>query len=254
MNTFNNDPFNKATTTYQGGKPPVKPFTWSYSRLKNFNTCPSRYNHYDVLKDVVEEKSEALTYGDEVHAAMAKRISRGTPLPPALEGFEPHAAKVLEGSLHNPNVRVLVERKYAIRKDYTPCGYFDKDVWYRAVADALRLQGAVALLVDWKTGGQPNNERKVREIIPQLWLACAAVFAHHPEVNAMVAKFVWLDHHAETTLKIYRHQMKDFWDHILPEVAKLQEAHLTNNFPPKPSGLCRDFCGVQSCEYHGVGN
>jgi hypothetical protein len=244
---------NSAVTTYHGSKP-VKAFTWSFSRLKNYKTCPSRYNHYDVLKDVVEEKSEQLVYGDEVHAAMAKRVSRGTPLPPSIEGFEHHATKLLKGSLHNTDVKLLVERKYAIREDYSPCGYFDKDVWYRAVCDALRLQGKVGLLVDWKTGGQPGNERKVAEIIPQLWLAGAAVFAHHPEVDALVAKFVWLDHNAETVLRIYRHQMPAFWEQILPEVATLKQAHADNAFPPKPSGLCRAFCGVQSCEYFGIGN
>jgi uncharacterized protein Usg len=246
--------FNTATTTYQGGKPAEKPFTWSFSRLKNYNTCPKRYFHYDVAKDVPpEEKSEALVYGDEVHAAMAKRVSRGTPLPPAIESFEKHVTKLLDGSLHNPKVKILTERKYAIRKNLTPCGYFDKDVWYRAVADALRVQDNVALLVDWKTGGKPNDVRKVAEIIPQLWLATAAVFAHHPEVQGVGAKFVWLDHDAETKLKIMREQMPAFWEHIAPNLQALEQAHKENNFPPKPSGLCREFCGVTSCEFYGIG-
>ena len=58
-----------------------KPFSWSYSRLKNFETCPKRHWHVDINKDAKEEDSEQLQWGNAVHKALADRIAKGTSLP-----------------------------------------------------------------------------------------------------------------------------------------------------------------------------
>ena len=51
-----------------------KPFAWSYSRLKNFESCPKRHWHLDIQKDIKEEEGEALLWGNVVHKALADRV------------------------------------------------------------------------------------------------------------------------------------------------------------------------------------
>ena len=36
-----------------------KSFAWSYSKLKNFETCPKRSWHLDVARDIKEPEGEA---------------------------------------------------------------------------------------------------------------------------------------------------------------------------------------------------
>ena len=57
---------------------------WSYSALKNFETCAKRYYHYNVAKDVREPESEQLLAGNQLHAHFEARISKGVPLPAGL--------------------------------------------------------------------------------------------------------------------------------------------------------------------------
>jgi hypothetical protein len=33
----------------------------------------------------------------------------------------------------------------------------------------------------------------------------------------------------------------------------MQKAVRTNNFPPRPSGLCKRHCAVTGCQYYGKG-
>src|SRR5262245_21588970 len=75
--------------------PKQKAFSWSPSKLKNFEDCPRRYFEVDVLKKYpAQERSEHLIWGDAVHAAMANRLRDGTPLPDDMD-FEKWIEKVL---------------------------------------------------------------------------------------------------------------------------------------------------------------
>ena len=47
-----------AVTTTFDGKAVVKPFSWSYSRLKNYEACPKKHYHLDIKKDLPPEESE----------------------------------------------------------------------------------------------------------------------------------------------------------------------------------------------------
>ena len=55
----------------------VKPrgFAWSWSKLKNFETCAHRYAEVDLRKSTEEVKSQELARGDALHAAMYSRVA-----------------------------------------------------------------------------------------------------------------------------------------------------------------------------------
>lgn len=228
-----------------------KPFAWSYSRLKNFETCPKRHWHVDINKDVKEEEGEALLWGNEVHKALANRIAKNIALPAGMDKYERWIQKVVTGQ-GNPGVQVFVEQQLAINADFGKTAWFPSDAkragtgdpWYRGIGDVIKIVGPVALIVDWKTG-------KILEDSQQLALMAACVFAHYPEVMKVRSVFVWLKDDAETKQDFHRNEMAAMWKHLWPRIEALKNAHDTTTYPAKPGPLCRRFCPVTACPHHG---
>jgi len=220
-----------------GGKP--KPFTWSYSKLKNYETCPKRYYNIDVAKKFKEEESDQLSYGNNLHKALAEAIDGKKPLPPSFQKLQPWVDRVATGT-----GKVLVEQQLAITADFTPTTWFGDDVWFRGVVDVLKIVGPVALVMDWKTG-------KILEDGVQLALFAQCVFSHHPEVQKIRTEFIWLKEDAKTRADFSRADMVSVWGGLMPRVQMLKNAHASMEFPPKPQGLCKRYCPVSSCPHYG---
>jgi hypothetical protein len=231
------------TLVTTGGKP--KNFAWSYSKLKNYDSCPKRYYNVDVAKLVREEESESLQYGNAVHKALADAISGKQPLQPTFSHLQKWVDRVtggIEGA-------IVVEQQLAIRKDFGPTTWFGHDAWYRGIADVIKAIGEpgqrVAVVIDWKTG-------KILEDGVQLALMAACVFAHNPDIQKIRTEFVWLKEDATTRADFTRDDLASVWNGVLPRVAALEQAHKNVDFPPKPGNLCRRYCPVTSCPHHGV--
>ena len=217
----------------------IRPFAWSYSKLTAFETCPRRYHETQVLKNWGEERSEQLTWGDEVHEAMARAL-RGTPLPSSMSVYQPWLDKVLR----TPG-ELLVECKWAITRDFKPTPWFSNKVWLRSIADAVKLDDNVALVVDWKTGKSRNSDEV------QLILTSLMMFIQFPKLLRVRSDFVWLQEDSQTTQVIDRHEAADRWAEIMPRVERLRQATDDENFPPMPNPFCRKYCAVKTCEYWG---
>ena len=216
-----------------------KSFAWSYSKLKNFESCPKRHWHLDVAKDVKDEESEHILYGNAVHKALADAISGKADLPKPFSHLQGWVDKVRNG-----DARVLVEQQLAITKDLGPTEWFGKDAWYRGIADVIKIFGSVAAVLDWKTG-------KIQEDGVQLALMAQCVFAHHPEIQKIRTEFIWLKEDATTRADFVRSDMVGVWAGLLPRVTTLENANIGANFPPKPGSLCRKWCPVSQCPHHG---
>jgi hypothetical protein len=218
-----------------------KPFTWSYSRLKNFESCPKKHWHVDIAKDIKEDESQALAEGYRVHDAFAKRLGdKRKPLPDDLQKFEKYCAKLeaSPGDIH-------VENKLALTRDFGACGFFDGSVWFRAVGDVIKVHGDVALIVDWKTG-------RIVEDSVQLALSAACVFAKYPEVKKIRSRFVWLKEDAQTDEDFAPDDMPAMWKSLWPRIEALERAHNMTEYPARESGLCRNWCPVRSCPFNGA--
>lgn len=221
--------------------PTAKAWSWSYSKLKNYRTCPRRYYDIDIQKLYGEESSPALDFGNKVHKAWEDRIGKGIPFDPEFANYEEAALRLL-----NVPGKIMVEQQLAIRQDLAPCSWFDKQTWYRSKADFLAVNGVVALAIDYKTG-------KILEDAEQLALMAECVFSHYPEVQAVRTEYWWLADDAATKEIFYRNKRADTWARILPKVNELKNAHDTTTFPPKPNGLCRKHCIVTGCPNYGKG-
>lgn len=220
-------------------------FSWSYSRLKNFRTCPKRHYHCDIAKDFKEDESEHLIWGNKVHKALADSIGKGVKLPEEMLGYKQWVERIAR--LRDMGFSVKVEQKLAMTEDFKPTSFFDNKAWFRGVADVLAIRAPLAVSFDWKTG-------RLVEDIEQLALSASLVFAHYPNVDQLGATYIWLADDDETVEKYSRDGMLPTWNAVLPQVKVMAQAAKDLNYPPKPSGLCKRFCPVTSCPHYGRGS
>jgi hypothetical protein len=194
-----------------------------------------------VQKNWPEEDSEQLIYGNRVHEAMAAAL-RGGSLPAEHQLYQPWINKI-----NRTAGELMVECKWGLTADFKPTPWMSSKVWLRAIADAVKLDKDVALVVDWKTGKSQNADPV------QLMLTSLVMFCHFPQLQCVRSDFVWLQEDDHTTQVLYRNEVADTWADILPRVKQLEQATDDNEFPPKPGRFCRSWCPVKSCEYWGKG-
>jgi hypothetical protein len=222
-----------------------KPFTWTYSKLKNFEACQFKHQQVDLLKTFQEAESDELREGNQTHEAMKLAIEKGQPLPEKFERWQYWVDRLTPKS----NETALVELKLAITRDLKPCGYFADDVWFRCVVDLFKLSAmpsgrTLGLAVDYKTG-------KIIEDSVQLALSAQSLFVHYPQVKAIRTDFIWLKFdNAQTTETFTPADMASLWEVVLPRVEAMEYAYNHNLYVPMPGRLCRKWCPVSSCEYY----
>ena len=218
------------------------PIAWSYSRLHGFEDCPRRYKETQVSKNWPEPKSDLLQWGDAVHAAMAKALRTGEPLPTIFKLFQHWIDKVVR-----TDGELLIEDdcRWAITREFYPTTWFSKQVWLRCIADAVKLDPPVALVVDWKAGKSLNADPI------QLQLTSLMILLQFPEVQCVRSDFVWLQEDTQTTQVLFRNEAADAWAEIMPRVKRFENAVINDNFPPQPGRFCKRWCQVKSCEYWG---
>lgn len=218
-----------------------KPFNWTYSKLKNFETCPKRYYETDVIKSVPFQDTDHTLLGKAIHDALAKRIEKGTPLPRGMEFLEKYALEVLASKGD-----IRVEQKMGFNRQFGPSEFFAGNVWCRAIADVVILapDKVVAVAIDWKNG-------KIVEDSVQLAIIAQCLFSNFPQLQYVQTKFVWFQENAETVQGFTRADLAGMWPSLYPRVLALESAHKTTTFPATPMGLCKRYCDVFSCPHNG---
>jgi hypothetical protein len=228
----------------------AKAFSWSFSKLKAYEVCPRRYEATDLRKTVEEQRSQALDRGDALHAAMYARIVGAAPLPPEFIYMETWATK-LTGLLH-PFQVIQGELKLSLSKDGKPTGFFERATWVRGLVDYFRLvptevkNADFGHVVDFKTGKPPKIWDGT-----QLLINAHLIFAHYKSVQKLRVDYLWTEYNDTTHEMFTRAEAQKGFAGLLPRVNTMEQAHTDNKFPPKPGGLCYEYCPVVSCEYHG---
>lgn len=224
----------------------VKPPAWSYSSITLFDQCPKKYYHLRVAKDIKEPDSEAMMYGKDVHTAAENFMRDGIPVPEKYAFMRPllDKLKAIPGDKHC-EIKMGLKR---VDGRLVACGFFDKDVWYRGVADLIIVnkEKGEARVIDYKTG----KSAKYADT-KQLALMAACVFAHFPEVKKVKAgllfvvssEFVKTDYSAESGFTIFSEL-----DEVL---ASRDVAYETEVFNPKRNFSCKAWCPVLICPHNG---
>lgn len=209
---------------------------WTFSSLDKFVTCPKQYYHLRVARDFVDPPSPQKDWGDLVHRCLEMYVKEGKPLPKGMTQWKSFVDKLLRlpGD-------VYTEEPFAIDRNFQPCEW--DDAWSRGIADLFILHNDRAVVLDYKTGKRKDSD--------QLCLYALYVFAHHPQVEFVHTCFAWLKDQKVDKQTFHRSEISDLWAKFLPIVSRLEIAHDKNQWPPRPSGLCRRWCPVLSCEHNG---
>lgn len=216
------------------GQLPMNP-AWTYSQLDSFESCPKKFFHLKVAKDVVEPPSVHTEWGTKVHTAFEDAVNKALPLPEGMTQWQSLAHKIcaLPGDK-------LTEHKFAIDKNFAPTDW--KTAWSRGIADLVVIHGSKAAVLDYKTGKRKPSE--------QLDLYANYVYHHFPSVTSVRIGYVWLKDRRIDWKSTTVDSVITTWQTLLPRVRKLESAYERQSWPARPSGLCRGWCPVLSCEFN----
>ena len=142
------------------------------------------------------------------------------------------------------------ELKLGVKKEngrLVACDYFDREVWFRGIADLVILHGNRAFVLDYKTG----KSAKYADL-RQIALMAAALFLKHDEIETAKGALAFVvpdiivreTYRRENALDIF-----SLYHEVLEQRAVSYE---TNVWNPKPNGLCGKWCGAKSCEHNGA--
>lgn len=213
---------------------------WSYSSLKTFQQCPKKYYHLKVAKDVKDDGSEATVYGQELHKAAEDYIKDGTPIPERFAFIQKtvDALKNIPGEKHTEIQLGLTNRGGKL----SACGFFDKDVWYRGIADLLIINGDEGYLVDYKS----SKNAKYADL-KQLDLLAGAVFAHYPEVKSLKSALIFVVSNEFINKEHDSHHKLAYFEHVRFDLERLEKALETGVWNAVSGPLC-GWCPVKTCQ------
>ena len=216
-------------------------YTWSYSSINLFKQCPHKYYRLRVVKDIVEPPAEHLNYGLEVHKAAEDYIGKGTPIPEKYIFIKEHLDK-----LNLIKGEKLCEYKMGLTSNLEPCGFFDKDVWWRGVADLIIINGDRAYVIDYKTG----KSSKYADT-KQLELLSCALFKHFPEVKRVKGGLLFVVANDLVKDNFEADNEGVYWTKWLEDTQRLEAAIQNNVWNKKPNFSCRSWCSITDCEHNG---
>jgi hypothetical protein len=221
----------------------MKPYTWSYSSLSLFQQCPKKYYHLRVAKDHKEPETDALMYGKQLHEAAEFYIGKDTPLPPQFA--------FIKGSLDllktlGEGGEFLCEYRMGLTRDLKPCDFFDKDVWWRGVADLVIIKGDKAYMVDYKTGKSSRYADT-----KQLEILSLALFKHKPNIKLVKGGLLFLVASDFVKVDYEGSQQSEPWVKWLNETKQLEAAYENDVWNPKPNFSCKQYCAVVNCLHNG---
>jgi len=211
----------------------------SYSAIKDFQQCPRRFHQVRILRKFKSMPTEATMYGERVHKAFEDYIMGRAGLPLEFEKFTKFVdpLKAFEGE-------ILCEQKLGICRDFSPCDFYDENVWFRGIPDFLCVnrEKGTARIGDFKTGKSSRFADSA-----QLELMAALVMQHYPEVRTVKGALIFVVANDIIQSKYTRDMLPVILSKWAGEADLVETAQVWN---PKPSGLC-GFCPVSpdACEY-----
>ena len=213
-------------------------FTWSFSSLKEYTSCPKKYYEIRVAQNFEVIPSEQMIYGSEVHKALEEYVRDGKELAKNYLQYK-EAADAL---IAIPGVKYC-EYEMALTREKTRCDFKDPNRWVRGIVDLLIVDGDYAFIVDYKTGNPKYPDTK------QLRLMALMTFVYFPEVNKIKAGLLFTKNNHFVTEEYRREYIDNYWDAFTVPLMRLTQSFETNTWPASPGPLCR-YCSVTTCEFH----
>ena len=215
--------------------------TWSYSNLNLYQQCPKKYYHLRIAKDIKEAPSEAIAFGNKIHKIAQEYVENDKPIPAEyVDSIQPSLDK-----LKNMPGQKLCENKLGLTVDLKPCGFFDKNVWWRGIADIIILQDDKAFTVDYKTGKKSQYAD-----LKQLEILSLALFKHYPHIKKVKAGLMFFFADDFVKADYSSDDQDELWGPWVSDVGLLEDSVNSGVWNAKPNFTCRGYCPVSSCAHN----
>ena len=216
---------------------------WSFSKAKAFEQCPKQFYHEKILKQYPVEETDAMRYGTEFHKACEDYIKSEAPLPKKFDFIQ----QTLDALNEKRGIK-MCEQKLGLTADLEPCGFFDKRVWFRGIADLVIIDvlTGVAWVIDYKTGKSLKYADK-----GQLELMALIVFNHYPQITRVKAGLLFVIAKGLVKEEYEIDSESNLWEKWLGIYGRMEKAFESDVWNPRPSGLCKRHCPVLECAHNG---
>lgn len=204
---------------------------WSYSRWRDYESCPqlARFKYVDKIS---EPENDAMARGSNVHDTIAAYLRADLPANDPIPGWTYFESLFRQLRELNP----LVEQEWGFTKDWEPTGWFGNDTWFRSKLDASVVydEDGSADVIDIKTGKpRPNDTAQQGE------LYALSIFRRYRQVQNVTVRFWYVDLPQEGREDVYR-----FARHMAPDLlsrwTKRAERMLSDErMVPRPGQQCK---------------
>lgn len=222
---------------------PTRPLVaWSFSALSMFENCRRKYWAVKVAKKVSDANQYNIS-GDNEHQSIQHHLQKGMALPPSLQPLQP-----LFDQVRAAPGEQFVEYSMCLKQDFTPTkGNNFAEAWVRAAADYVKVDGAKATYLDWKSGKPRSGE----EVESQIELTSLLLFRHFPAVQQVNGGLVYYRHGKVTPHIVRRSDEPLLWNGFISRVKAMEQAKLEDNYPANPNPLC-GWCPYLECAHNKV--
>ncbi len=238
-------------------KPFKKPrFTWSYTSLQEFLTCPAQWAAKRYFKTIKDVESEAMRWGNIIHATAEHYLKSKLDQPHKLNEINKDALPLVQkycDAILASGAEIHVEREFCFTEKFVPCGWRDWDtVWVRGKGDVLAKKNEKLLIADWKSGKRKEDFLQLR-----LFAVLAALTPGFEDVTEFDPRFIFLKEPdpKKAVLRlpepIKRSELKPVLAEILGHVRRMEEAWRTEVFIARRNGLCKNWCANTDCAHCG---
>lgn len=229
--------------------------TWSFSRLKTYESCPYRlWLKAGEKRDVSHVDMTAANRGTEIHAEAENYVLGKGDFTKNLAKFAEYFAQV---KIEYEAGDVTVEEDWGFTTDWEVTGWWDDNVSCRMKLDNFRITArdeegnpVVGIPTDYKTGKKFGNEVTHSQ---QGQLYVIGSFLRMPTLEVCEPEFIYLDHGLKSKKKIYtREKAMKFLE---PWQRRAQVLLNDREFRPKANKINCKWCefgpqnGDSSCEW-----
>jgi CRISPR/Cas system-associated exonuclease Cas4 (RecB family) len=199
---------------------------FSHSSISTYEDCPLKYK-LTRINHLPEPTGPAAERGKRIHKEFEEAFGGlglvTTELEPWLDFIN---------DIKSYYTIVLPEFDAGVRRDWSPCGFKDDDVWLRGQIDLLAIKGNKARIVDWKTGKERDYEKQLR-------LYATLVFALYPSVDTIELELVFIDLQKPVTCAtVIRKDFSLLKTWMTNRMLKIEKDSI---FAPKPNSNCK-YC------------
>lgn len=230
-------------------------FTWSYTSLQEFLTCPAQWAAKRYYKTLVEKESEAMRVGNMIHATaehyLKSKIGQTFKQSQIHSAYLPMVQRYCDALLAS-GAELHVEKEMCFDKAFKPCGWKDWDtVYVRSKGDVLAKKGNKISILDWKSGKYKEDFLQL-----EMFAVFAALTPEFKDVQEFDPKFIFIKEAAPKNIlrlpqPIQRSELKGILGKIIAIVRRMEAAWESETFPCRKNGLCRNYCANTDCTHCG---